>query len=430
LRATLFGHPRGLTVLFLTGMWEVFALFGMRSVLIYYLADQLHKSPEAAIQIYSTANAACLLMGLAGGFCADRVLGMKRAVVLGALLMAVGHFLMFFEAFLFPGLAAIALGNGLLKPTLVAQVGLLYESADPRRDQGFSVYKVGCNAGATLAPFVCGALGEWWGWKWAFVAAGAGMLVCIGTYLLGQHWLPAHVLRTAVSRADAVDEPSGRSRSGGVLLATIWISALLFWTAYNQVGGTLALWAEHDVDRTLAFHRHALMIPAAWFQSINPFLIFAVTPIVNWWWGRSSMAGTIGTDLRRMALGMTLMAVSFLILAGVAVAVPGPKPSYLWLVLALIPFTIAEIYVDPIGQSVFTRLAMKRLAAFFVALWFLSYMVGFITAGWLSEFWLAIPHRYYFGIVALTAIAGGTLLMLAGRSRKLVSINHRHNPWS
>jgi POT family proton-dependent oligopeptide transporter len=397
-------------------MWEVFALSGMRSVLIYYLVDQLHEPPAAAIQIYSTANAACLLMGLAGGFCADRALGMKRAVVLGALLMAVGHFLMFFETFLFPGLAFIALGNGLLKPTLVAQVGLLYDPTDPRRDRAFSVYKVGCNAGATLAPFVCGALGEWWSWKWAFVIAGAGMLLCIGTYVLGQRWLPARVLR-GVSRAE-LDEPSGHSRSSGALLMTIWIGALLFWTAYNQVGGTLALWAEHDIDRTFAFHRQAIMIPAAWFQSINPLLIFAVTPVVNWWWGRSSVASTIGTDLRKMALGMTLMAVSFVILAGAAVAISGPKPSCLWLVLALIPFTIAEIYVDPIGQAVFTRLAVKRMAAFFVALWFLSYMGGFITAGWLSEFWLAISHGHYFAMIALTAIAGAMLLVFARRSQE------------
>jgi proton-dependent oligopeptide transporter, POT family len=417
LRATLFGHPRGLTVLFLTGMWEVFALFGMRSVLIYYLVDQLHEPVAAAIQIYSTANAACLLMGLAGGFCADRVLGMKRAVVLGALLMAIGHFVMFFETFLFPGLAFIALGNGLLKPTLVAQVGLLYEPADPRRDRAFSVYKVGCNAGATLAPFVCGALGEWWGWKWAFVVAGVGMLLSIGAYLWGQQWLPARVLPTDVSRAD-VDETRGYSRSGGALLVTIWIGALLFWTAYNQVGGTVALWAEHDIDRTVAFHHQAIMIPAAWFQSINPFLIFAVTPIVNWWWVRSSMASTIGRDLRKMAVGMTLMAVSFMILAGAAMAISGDKPSYFWLVLALIPFTIAEIYVDPIGQAVFTRLAMKRLAALFVALWFLSYMGGFITAGWLSEVWPTISHGYYFGMVALTAIAGAMLLLVTAGGHK------------
>jgi proton-dependent oligopeptide transporter, POT family len=414
-------------VLFLTGMWEVFALFGMRSVLIYYLTEQLQKPPATAIQIYSTANAACLLMGLAGGFCADRVLGMKRAVVSGAFLMAVGHFMMFFEKALFPGLACIALGNGLLKPTLVAQVGLLYEPTDSRRDQGFSVYKVGCNAGATVAPFICGVLGAWWGWQWAFVIAGFGMLLSIGTYLLGQHWLPSRERRADPSRASVVGEISDNSRNGGALLTMIWASALLFWTAYNQVGGTVALWAEYDVDRSFTFRHQLLMIPAPWFQSINPFLIFAVTPLVNWRWGRSAKTSTIGIDLQKIALGMTLMAVSFTILACAAGVTPSVKPNFLWLVLALVPFTIAEIYVDPIGQAVFTRLAAKRLVAFFVSLWFLSYMAGFITAAWLSEVWLVLQHGYYFGVIALTAVAGRILVKFAGRSKKLVPISQRNS---
>ena len=158
------GHPSGLTVVILTGLWEVFALAGMRAILIYYLVKQLAYADADAAQVYSLSMGASFMMSLAGALIADRWLGTRRAVVIGALLMSAGLIGLLARQLLYPALALTVLGSGLLKPSLVAMVGRLYEHDDARRDRAFVLYKAGCNAGAIFSPIVCGVLGELYGW--------------------------------------------------------------------------------------------------------------------------------------------------------------------------------------------------------------------------------------------------------------------------
>ena len=186
---TLFGHPKGLFVLFLTEMWERFSYYGMRALLVYYMIKQLMFTQGEASQIYGLYTGLVYLTPLFGGILADRVLGQRRTVILGAVLMAIGHFLMAFQSVFFPALLFLILGNGAFKPNISTQVGSLYPAGDPRRDRAFSIFYVGINLGAFFSPLVCGTLGEVYGWHYGFSAAGIGMVIGLLIYLSGQRWL-------------------------------------------------------------------------------------------------------------------------------------------------------------------------------------------------------------------------------------------------
>lgn len=413
---TLFGHPRGLTVLFLTGMWEVFALFGMRTILIYYLIKQLHFSSPTAVQVYSLSSAACLVMGLIGGAVADNYLGMRRAVFVGALLMAVGNSFLVFAPLLYLGLAFIAVGNGLLKPTLAAQVGLLYAHDDPRRDRAFTAYKVGCNLGAMMAPLVCGTIGAIYGWNWGFAASSIGMLVAIVIFWAGRRLVPEG---GAIPRARG--NPSGRTgvapsrgeRDAMIIIAIAGVAGVLFWTAYKQIESTVALWADSGIDRIILIGTHALVIPAAWFQSVNPFMIFAFAPLVNWLWSRHAARVSASDDLRKMATGSLLLAGAFGILSAASLWSGNHQPGAIWLLIAIAPLTIAELYVDPIGQALFSRLAPRNLVALFVGVWFLTSLGAYLVSIWLGNMWVHVSPAVFFACTAAFALVSGPLFLAA-----------------
>ena len=183
-------HPPGLAVLFLTEMWEKFSFFGMRALLVYYMIKQLHFGQGSSSLIYGAYAAGVYLTPIAGGFISDRWLGRHRAIIIGSLVMALGHFMMASEALFFPAMATIAIGNGLFLPNLPSQVAALYAEGDSRRATAYNVYYVGVNLGAFLAPLVCGTLGEVYGWHWGFGAAGVGMCIGLAIYVSGSRWLP------------------------------------------------------------------------------------------------------------------------------------------------------------------------------------------------------------------------------------------------
>jgi POT family proton-dependent oligopeptide transporter len=265
-----FGQPRGLTILFLTEMWEIFSYYGMRSLLVYYMTKQLFIGQEKASFIYGTYTAMAYFTPILGGVLADRWLGKRRAVIIGGSIMAAGHFMMAFEPSFYFALATIALGNGLFLPSLPSQINDLYRADDPRRSWAYNVYYVGINLGGFLAPLVCGTLGEFYGWHWGFGAAGVGMLMGLTVYVLGAKYLPeqARIARAAAPAA-ASAPPAARAhyyRSTLVLLFAIGLAVTVFRGAYEQVGNTVALWADSGVDRATS----VLTIPMTWFQSLNP----------------------------------------------------------------------------------------------------------------------------------------------------------------
>jgi POT family proton-dependent oligopeptide transporter len=407
--ATLFGHPRGLTFLVLTGIWETAALFGMRVVLVYYLVKQLQLPTTEAMNVYSLFSASALL-GLFGGYAADRFLGLRRAVIVGLLLMAAGLFALMSPALLMMALVTIALGQGLVRPTLVAQVGLLYAADDPRRDKAFTHYYVGSNVGATIAPLMFGTVGELYGWSWSFLVSGLGMLVAVVCYLWGWRAVKDGHVERADDATVATTAGTGIATSL-VVLGLVWLTGVLFWAAYGQLGTSIALWADASVDRSVQLGSHSFEFPATWFQAVNPLLIFAFAPLMAWLSSRTHERLSIGAELRKLASGAVLLAIAFAILAGASAG--GGSTNWAWLVLAIAPLTLAELYFVPVGMGLFSRLAVKGYIALFVSLWSLAMMMGNAASGWLAHLWGPLSPPLFFVLAGAVALMGLLILPVA-----------------
>ncbi len=405
-RQTWFGQPRGLTILFLTEMWEIFSYYGMRALLVYYMTKQLLIGQEKASLIYGAYTFMAYFTPIFGGIT--------------------------FEPLFYPALATIALGNGLFLPSLPSQIDGLYRPDDPRRGWAYNVYYVGINIGGFLAPLVCGALGEFYGWHWGFGAAGVGMLLGLIIYILGGKHLPEQV--RAVKRnlaSTAAPAPAGKYRSTFILLFAVGLAVTVFRGAYEQFGNTLALWADVGVDRAMGLWT----IPMTWFPSLNPLLVIVMTPLLLAHWRRRAQAGFAGSAMRKMALGALIVAAAYLLLATVAFTAGTGRASWLWLALFFAVFTFGELYILPTGLGLFARLAPIGYGATTVAAWFLVISSGSLSAGIVGTLWGRISHAGFFAILTvISAIAAAMLLALdpavrrieAARAAETIALNSIH----
>jgi proton-dependent oligopeptide transporter, POT family len=339
----LFGHPRGLTFLFATEMWERFSYYGMKALLVLYMVKYLLLPGRAdnviglatlrsalewmfgplnvqpfASHIYGFYTGLVYLTPLFGGIIADRLLGQHRTILLGAALMAIGHFMMAFEPLFLFALTMLILGNGAFKPNMSAQVGGLYAPGDRRRDRAYSIFYVGINLGAFLAPLVCGTLGEELGWHYGFTAAGVGMTIALVIYLCAMRSLPPDELHRAKA-AGVVRRPLDRDEWRLVLaLLVLFVPTTFFWATYEQQGNTIALWADDYTDRSIDLIVWRGEIPTTWFQAFNPFLIFAFTPFIVALWAWQARRGSEPSTVVKMSLGCFGVAIANLIMVGAA----------------------------------------------------------------------------------------------------------------
>ncbi|HET6430989.1 peptide MFS transporter [Dyella sp.] len=410
---TWFGHPRGLTVLFLTEMWEMFSFFGMRAILVYYMTKHLDMDQEYASLVYGAYAAFVYFTPVFGGVVADRWLGKARAVVIGGAAMALGHFMMSSEALFYPALCMIALGNGLFLPSLASQIEGLYRHGDPRSKSAYNIYYVGINLGGFLAPLVCGTLGEAYGWHWGFGAAGIGMLASLVIYLAGRRYLPPEPARGAEARA--ARPPMDRAaRDRFALLIGIAAIVVVFRGAYEQNGNTIALWADTGIDRQLA---GGWTIPMTWFQSINSLAVFALTPVLVARWARLARRGVETPLLGRMAFGALIVALSYVALGAVAgwSEAHGTRASWLWLFVWFVVFTIGELYILPTGLALFGRMAPEGFRATSIATWFFAGFFGNLLAGALGTLWSRFGHGGFFMLIGAVAGVSALLLYMLGR---------------
>jgi POT family proton-dependent oligopeptide transporter len=408
---TWFGQPRGLTILFLTNMWEFFSYYGMRTLLVYYMTKHLLFAQEKSSFIYGSYTAMAYFTPILGGIIADRWLGKRKAVIIGGSIMAIGHFLMAFEPLFYLALLTIALGNGLFLPSLPSQINDLYRADDPRRGRAYNIYYVGLNIGGFLAPLICGTLGELYGWHYGFGAAGVGMFAGVAIYVAGRNYLPAETLKRTISSPAAADE--GRSNQGRLwlLLLGVGISATIFRGAYEQVGNTVALWTDVGVDRALG----GFVIPMTWFQALNPLLVITMTPLLLLRWRRQADAGRDTPPARKMAIGALIVAGSYLLLATVSMSVGAERASWLWLFLFFVILTLGELYILPTGLGLFARLAPPRFGATAVAAWFLAIFSGSLLAGIVGTLWSQASHPVFFLLLAGLAFAAAILLWFLDR---------------
>lgn len=411
---TWFGQPRGLTILFLTEMWEIFSYYGMRALLVYYMTKQLLIGQEQASLIYGTYTALAYFTPVFGGMIADRWLGKRRAVILGGSIMAAGHFLMAFEPAFYLALATIALGNGLFLPSLPSQIDTLYRADDPRRGWAYNVYYVGINLGGFLAPLVCGTLGELYGWHWGFGAAGVGMLAGLLIYVLGGKYLPTQELAAQAPAKAKIDWTEYRPTL--LLLLAVGLSVTVFRAAYEQVGNTVALWADAGVDRVTSF----ATIPMTWFQSLNPLLVFLLTPLLLAHWRRRAQAQREPTSMQKMAKGAVIVAAAYLLLAFAAFEAGQGRAHWLWLVAYFAIFTIGELHILPVGLGLFARLAPPGYGATTVAAWFCAIFTGSLCAGFVGRWWSSLSHAAFFLVLTgIALIAAGLLIALDRATRRV-----------
>ena len=369
----LFGHPRALTYLFATEMWERFSYYGMRALLVLYMVKYLLDPQRIgtvfglsafrhalefvfgplevqplASQIYGFYTGLVYLTPILGGLLADRMLGQRRTVVIGASLMAIGHFMMAFEHLFLFALAVLILGNGAFKPNISTQVGRLYAPGDRRRDRAFSIFYVGINLGAFLAPLICGTLGEELGWHYGFAAAGVGMTTGLIIYLYASPSLPPDAFAQRETSPAPLDRAAWRA-IGALLLLFLPVS--LFWGIYEQQGNTIVLWASEFTDR----HVFGFDIPVTWFQALNPFMIFAFTPFIVALWRRQGAHEP--STVAKMATGCFLAALAYLLLVAAAVLSGNGQASWLWLFAYFFILTIGELYLSPTSLSLVTKVA-------------------------------------------------------------------------
>lgn len=401
------GHPKGLYVLAMTEMWERFSFYGMRALLVYYMTKQLAFSQEKSSQIYGLYTGLVYLTPFFGGILADRKWGQRKTVIIGGVLMAIGQFLMASEALFYPAMGFIILGNGAFKPNISTQVGSLYPDGDPRRDRAFGIFYVGINVGATLSPLLCGTLGELYGWHYGFILAGVGMIVALIVYIAGsKHLAPDNVMNVAAGAAPKKTVTTKREKQ--VIWALVILCALniVFWGVYEQQGNTLALWADSDTDRHILRPFSDWEMPATWYQSFNPAMIFLFTPFLNMYWARQARNGREPLSVAKMAIGCVLLALSFALLIVAARANRSSLASIWWLVGSTALVTMGELYLSPVGLSLVTKVAPVRMVSMLMGFWFLSSFFGNYMCGFLGIFWEKMSKENFFlMLTVLSAIS-------------------------
>ena len=474
-------HPAGLRTLFFTAMWERFSYYGMRAFLVLFMVAGIERGglgldDKSATAIYGLYTAAVYVLGIPGGWIADRLLGAQRAIWYGGILIMLGHFTLAVPSVyaFFLGLLLVVLGTGLLKPNMSALVGELYRTEDERRDAGFTLYYMGINLGGFLGPLVCSALAEneTLGWHWGFAAAGVGMAVGLVYFRLtrprlGEAGLRASLrpeiateraaIRTGWSRVwiglglltlvtaalmsgvvpvDAVKIAANSTaaivvfaalflayllRFGGLdagerkqvlAIFTLSLAASLFWAGFEQAGSTLNLFAERHTDRMLG----SFEIPTGWFQSLNSVFIIVFAPVFAALWIHLAHRGSEPGTPIKFAFGLFILAAGFAVMIPAASMVSGGgKALPTWLITTYFLHTVAELALSPVGLSVTTKLAPRRYAGQMMGIWFLTLALGNLIAGLAAGRFNpeALDEMpMLYGQIVLTTAGTGVLLLM------------------
>ena len=464
-------QPKGLFLLFFVEMWERFSYYGMRALLVLYMVGPLAFSTEKASQVYGWYTGLVYLTPLLGGYIADRYLGQRKAIVLGGILMALGHFAMAFPPmpFFFGAMILLIMGNGFFKPNISTVVGSLYEENDPRRDGGFTIFYMGINVGAFFSPFICSTLGEMVGWHYGFGAAGVGMVLGLAMYLWGNkallgdkmmkpstpqtnYWVPVTLVTLMVSflvitamqfngfeifsrvpqwvygiaavlvligMAYAYASKPVKSTLTQVekqRIAVIFIMvffAIFFWTAFEQAGSSLTLFAKNETNRWISLFGWRFEMPAGWFQSLNPFFIVLLAPFFSSMWINLAEKKKEPSSPVKFAIALGLLAVGFIVMIAAAAAFQRSGPvSVLWLGGAYFFHTLGELCLSPVGLSLVTKLAPVQFGSLMMGVYFLSSVAAGFVGGFFAGNYDTVNHTTFFMIPTATGLGAAALLLL------------------
>jgi len=431
------GHPKGLYMLFMVEMWERFNYYGMRALLVYFMTSAvIGFSDPQAFRVYGWFTALVYLTPVLGGWIADNYIGKRHSITIGAILMATGQFTLASYGFLparmalFIGLALIILGNGFFKPNISSIVGELYEPNDKRRDAGFTIFYMGINVGAFIAPFITGYVGEvtanspaWVQWRWGFMAAGIGMIIGLIWYLVEQKRFLGNVGLYPVSKhktLEATEEdkpltPEDKDKIKAVL--TFTFIAIFFFAFFEQAGSSLSKFAQTSVSLP-TFHFPAwlgnfvLEIKASWFQSINPIAVVILAPLFAKMWVRLGQQNKEPSIPIKFALGVFLTGFGFLVLAiGSIFLTPVHQINMMWLVALYIIHTCGELCLSPVGLSMVTKLAPAKLMSMLMGVWLASSFFGNLMGGYFATLSSKLESMVvFFAIPAIILMVFGVLV--------------------
>jgi POT family proton-dependent oligopeptide transporter len=440
-RTGIAGHPKGLTTLFFTEMWERFSYYGMRAILVLYMVAPLASGglefdTVKATSIYGAYTSAVYFTNLFGGWLADKFLGARLAVLLGGIVIAAGHFSMAIPSmpFFYLGLVLIALGTGLLKPNISTMVGGLYGKDDPRRDSGFSIFYMGINLGAMLAPIVCGYIGQRINWHFGFAAAGVGMLLGLVQFTAHRQRLAQVGGRPGKERTanretvnqetvnrETITQPGKQpltqqeKRRIGVIVMLYFFS-IIFWMAFEQSGSSFALFAQNHT-RTQLF---GFDFPSSWLQSVNSVFILTLAPAFSFLWLR--MKNRQPSSPAKFAFGLFFVGVGMTVIAVAASMTDSGKVSPLWLITVYFIHTLGELCLSPVGLSTVSKLAPARMVGLMMGLWFLATSIGNYLAGQVAGFYQdnsGVLFRLFGGLAIATIIGSIALALLLPLVRRL-----------
>ena len=459
-------NPYSLTTLFFTEMWERFSYYGMRALLVLYLVNSLNYSDGDALHIYAIYTGLVYLTPIIGGYLADKYLGTQKTIFIGGVTMMLGHFLMVFPDLLFLAMGLLIIGNGYFKPNISTLLGRLYKDNDVRRDSGFSIFYIGINLGAFLAPLIVGYVGETISWHYGFAIAGFGMLAGLIQFYLGQNKIIKEDVSKKTKRLNFEDWKSITFLSlinipiillifeindfiNAYLYQLLSLSFLLvillflkqknkininkddikkvsyigilslfvifFWVGFEQAGGSLTLYASNSVDRNL----FGFIIPASFFQSINPLIIILLGPLIaNFWLKIDNSDHKINTS-QKMGIGLILLSAGFFLIMYVNNS-SDSSISLWWLVGVYFLHTLGELCLSPIGLSMVTKVSPKKIASLMMGCWFLSAAIANYSAGKLPSILQKSNLDLFTFLTIMSLTAGIILISIAPFMEKLV----------
>ncbi|WP_223634836.1 peptide MFS transporter [Corallococcus sp. EGB] len=427
------GHPPGLYLLFATEMWERMSYYGMRGLLVLFLTDKVRGgfgwSTADALSLYGTYTGLVYLTPILGGYIADRFIGQRKAVLMGGVLMVIGHLLLALPGIpiFYTGLGFLIIGNGFFKPNISTMVGGLYPAGDGRRDGAFTIFYMGINLGAVLGNFICGTLGERVGWHWGFGSAGVGMTLGVLVFVaLGKRFL-GNVGMEPAPRPTPAQTPTvnGKRRAFSreewdriIVILIIAMFVVAFWTGFEQAGGLMNLYTDQKVDRSM----FGWEVPTTWFQNFNSVFIVTLAPIFAMVW--SSLAAK-GKDLSipvKMSLGLIFLAVGFAFMLGASKeSAADGKAAAWWVIMAYLFHTMGELCLSPVGLSMVSKVAPQRVTSAMMGVWFLANAVANKLSGVLGGYSEKMGEFSVFLTIVIGAgLSGVILLFLAPMLKRMM----------
>jgi len=429
----LWGHPVGLYILFFTELWERFSYYGMRAILVLYLTGKVEDNPlnpgwgwdnTSALQLYGWYTFLVYAMSVPGGLLADKLIGQKKSVMLGGIMLCIGHFILAVDtpwAF-YTGLVFIILGVGALKPNISTMVGGLYKLGDGRRDTAFTIFYIGINIGAFSAPLLVGYVGEVINWHYGFGLAGIGMAIGQIVYMYGQKYLkgvgdfiPKNVDTTTNKSVKLTSVEKDRL----IVLGLSFLIVIVFWGAYEQAGGLMNLYAKQKIDRVM----WGFEVPASFLQALHAFFVILLGGPIAWFWVKWAKKGWESSSLLKMGIGTIITGFGFVLLAGAAMetleSVTG-KASIYWMFGAYFLHVVGELSISPVALSFITKMSPAKYVSFMMGAYFFATSIGNKVAGLIGEAAQSAGElQIFLGVFGFCVVFGIILIIFVKKLKKL-----------